>query len=128
MLTTCTGSYLYDERRNVQPPLERALALEGRFCTIGTNEVIRPIKILIMMDASQSMRVTDPNGTRARATIDLLQNLPNDPEIYISVMLFAGSTTAFLTKSGLPRSNWFRAFSTSPPERRIATPLISSSR
>ena len=102
LLTTCTGSYLYDERRNVQPPVDRALALEGRFCTIGTNEVIRPIKILIMMDASQSMRVTDPNGTRARATVDLIQNLPNDPEIYISVMLFAGSTTAFLTKSGLP--------------------------
>ncbi len=102
VLTTCTSSYLYDERRQTQGPVDRSLALEGRFCTIGTNEVIRPIKILLMMDASQSMRVTDPNGSRARALIDLIQNLPNDPEIYISVMLFAGSVTAFLTKNGLP--------------------------
>lgn len=102
VLTTCTSSYLYDERRNLEPPVDRALALEGQFCTIGTNEVVRPIKILLVMDASQSMRVTDPNGTRARALVDLIQNLPNDPEIYISTMLFAGSTTAFLTKNNLP--------------------------
>ncbi len=30
--------------------------------------------------------------------VDLIDNLPQDPEIYIAVMLFAGSTTACLTK------------------------------
>lgn len=102
VLGTCTNSYLYDERRTDQLPLDRSMAMEGRFCTIGTNEVVRPIKILMVMDASQSMRVSDPDGARARAMINLIQNLPNDPEIYISVMVFAGSITAFLTKNNLP--------------------------
>ncbi len=75
--------------------------LEGRFCTLGTNDVVRPIKILFAFDASQSMRVSDPNGTRAFAVVQLLNSLPRDPNIEFSVMLFAGSTTASLTKSGL---------------------------
>ena len=100
-LVACTNAYLYDERRDDELPVDRAVALEGRFCTVGTNEVLRPIKILVAMDASQSMKVTDPDGTRATALIELIENLPNEPEVYLSVMLFAGSTTAFLTNNGL---------------------------
>jgi len=98
----CTQSYLYDERRREQLPIDRTVTLEGRFCTLGANDVVRPIKILFAFDASQSMRVSDPNGTRALAVIQLLNSLPRDPNIDFSVMLFAGSTTANLTKSGLP--------------------------
>jgi hypothetical protein len=97
----CTQSYLYDERRRDQLPIDRTLTIEGRFCTLGTNDVVRPIKILFAFDASQSMRVSDPNGSRATAVVQLLNSLPRDPNIDFSVMLFAGSTTAFLTKSGL---------------------------
>lgn len=99
----CTQSYLYDERRRDELPTDRTLTLEGRFCTLGTNDVVRPIKILFAFDASQSMRVSDPNGTRAFAVVQLLNSLPRDPNISFSVMLFAGSTTANLTKSGLPQ-------------------------
>ena len=97
----CTQSYLYDERRRDELPIDRTVTLEGRFCTLGANDVVRPIKILFAFDASQSMRVSDPNGTRALAVIQLLNSLPRDPNIDFSVMLFAGSTTANLTKSGL---------------------------
>ena len=43
--------------------------------------MVRPIKILIAIDASQSMRVSDPNGTRATAVVQLLNSLPRDPKI-----------------------------------------------
>lgn len=98
IVAACSDAYLYDERRDEKVPVDRAVAFEGNFCTVGTNEVIRPIKIVVAMDASQSMNVTDPDGTRATALIDLLAALPTDPEVYIAVVLFAGSTTAFLTK------------------------------
>ena len=101
VLGACTNTYVYDERRDDEVPRDRSLIIEGSFCTPSPNEVVRPIKIVIAMDASQSMNVTDPNGTRAQATVDLLNNLPNEPEISFVVMLFAGSTTAWLTKSGL---------------------------
>jgi hypothetical protein len=97
----CTSSYLYDQQVLAALPVDRTVAIEGDFCTYGSNDVIAPIKILFVLDASQSMRVTDPDGTRALATVQLLNSLPQDPEIYFAVMLFAGSTTAFLTKSGL---------------------------
>jgi hypothetical protein len=97
----CTNSFLYDQTVEQNLPVDRSMALDGTFCTYGANDVIDPIKILFVLDASQSMRVTDPDGTRALATVQLLNSLPQDPEIYFAVMLFAGSTTAFLTKSGL---------------------------
>ncbi len=96
----CTNTYIYDLRRDDQLPRDRTLTLDGEFCTPSPNEVVRPIKIVLVMDASQSMRVTDPNGTRATAVVDLLDNLPQEPEISFAVMLFAGSTTAWLTQSG----------------------------
>lgn len=95
----CSDSYLYDERRDDQLPVDRGFRIEGQFCTLGTNDVIRPIKILVSMDASQSMTVTDPDGTRATALVNLIDSLPQDPEIYIAVMLFAGSTTVYLTNN-----------------------------
>ena len=101
VFAACTNTYLYDERRDNEVPRDRTLTLEGQFCTPSPNEVVRPIKILIAMDASQSMNITDPNGSRALAAVELLDNLPQEPEISFVVMLFAGSTTAWLSKSGL---------------------------
>ncbi|MFZ5441570.1 MAG: VWA domain-containing protein [Myxococcota bacterium] len=101
VLAACTNVYIYDERRENELPRDRNLVLEGQFCTPSPNQTVRPIKILIAMDASQSMNVTDPNGTRAQAALDLLDNLPQEDEISFVVMLFAGSTTAFLSRSGM---------------------------
>lgn len=98
----CTDEYLYNPKRDDQPPRDRTLSIEGEFCTPGANEVVRPIKILIAMDASQSMSVTDPDGSRARATVQLMDALPQDPEVYLAVMLFAGSTSAWLTRTNQP--------------------------
>ncbi|NPC84046.1 VWA domain-containing protein, partial [Pyxidicoccus fallax] len=108
VVVACTDSYLYDPRRDAEVPVDRAVAFEGRFCSVGTNEVVRPIKLVVAMDASQSMRVSDPDGTRATALVDLIDNLPRDPEVHVAVMLFAGSTTAFLTQTpGNPPQDGF---------------------
>lgn len=102
-ISACTNTYLYNELREDELPRDRSLQLVGSFCTPAPNEVVRPIKIIIAMDASQSMQVTDPNGSRAKATVDLIENLPQEPEIAILVMLFAGSTTAWLSKTGFAK-------------------------
>lgn len=102
----CSDAFLYDDRRTDILPADRTVTLKGELCTPGSNEVVRPIKILIAMDASQSMAVTDPNGTRATAVVDLLDSLPQDPEIYVAVMLFAGSITVFLTRQNNDAGNF----------------------
>ncbi|MCA3013260.1 MAG: VWA domain-containing protein [Myxococcaceae bacterium] len=101
LLAACTDTYLYDERREREIPVDRSVSIQGDFCTPGSDQVVRPLKLLVAMDASQSMGVTDPDGTRARAVADLLDALPQEREVSLLVMLFAGSTTAFLSKSGL---------------------------
>lgn len=99
----CTDSFLYDERETTTIPADRTVSLEGSFCTLGTDQVITPIKIMLVMDASGSMSVTDPNGTRATAMINLFNSLPNDPNVFVSVMLFSGSVTTFLTPIANPQ-------------------------
>jgi hypothetical protein len=123
VVVACTDSYLYDPRRDTQVPVDRAMAFEGRFCTVGANEVVRPIKIVVAMDASQSMRVSDPDGTRATALVELIDNLPRDPEVYIAVVLFAGSTTAFLTQApgNPPQDGFVQVASMDEAARRALT-------
>ncbi len=71
----------------------------GRCAPLGTNQVVRPIKIVVALDASQSMNVSDPDGTRATALVQLIDSLPQDDEVQLAVMVFAGSTSTYLTKA-----------------------------
>ena len=70
LVLACSDSYLFDPRRRVDLPVDRSLTVEAQVCTPGANELVRPIKILLTMDASQSMKVTDPDGTRASALVE----------------------------------------------------------
>ena len=114
----CTDTFLWTELRVAAVPADRTLSVQGDFCTPAANDVIRPIKIVLAMDASQSMVVTDPDGTRAKALIDLMDNLPQDPEIYIALMAFAGSVTAYLTT---PSNQFVQLISLTPTERFLVT-------
>jgi hypothetical protein len=98
----CTDSNLYEPIAHDRPVLDRAVQIKGHFCTDAANSVVRPVKILVAMDTSQSMQVTDPNSTRGKALTDLIDSFPkDDPEVYIGVLLFAGFTPVWLTNGGL---------------------------
>jgi hypothetical protein len=98
-LMACTDTYIYDERNEEHVPADRTVSIEGQFCAPSPASVVRPIKILLAMDASQSMNVTDPNGTRVTAMLNLFNNLPDDDEIFVSVLVFAGSTSSWLIQN-----------------------------
>ena len=112
LLGACTDTYLYDERRDDELPRDRSLEFQGQFCTPSPNEIIRPIKIVIAMDASQSMKVTDPGGTRAQAVIELIDSLPQEDEIQFVVLLFAGSTPVWLSFDGTDHFEPVTSYST----------------
>jgi hypothetical protein len=96
----CTGAYLYDPNAGRHGASDRAVSVRGQFCTDSPSDLRRPIKLLFAMDTSGSMTETDPNGTRARAMIDLINALPDSPEIEIAIMLFAGDTL-WITNNGV---------------------------
>lgn len=96
----CTDTYLHDERRDLDIPVDRSVSIIADVCAPTPLEGNRPIKILIAMDASQSMTISDPDNSRATAVLQLLRSLPAEREVEFAVMVFADTTTAWLTKSG----------------------------
>lgn len=119
----CTDAYVYDPDEGHVGAVDRAVSVRGRFCTEKVNDVIRPIKILLAMDTSQSMAVTDPNGTRATALVNLLDGLPDEPEVYLGVMVFAGNV-AWITNGG--RSGFQQLVTMTPTDRiQLAQTLLS---
>jgi hypothetical protein len=122
----CTNIYLYDERETTDIPADRTVSFQGSFCTLGTDEVITPIKIMLVMDASGSMSVTDPDGARATAMINLFNSLPNDPNVFVSVMLFSGSVTSFLTPVEAPLPQFQQLITMTPlDEAKLVQQLLT---
>ena len=111
----CTQSYLYDERAAGpaaggprRSPSRGGSAPSGPTTWCGRSRSSSP------STPRSRCAVSDPNGTRAFAVVQLLNSLPRDPNISFSVMLFAGSTTAYLTKTRPAR---VRAASLATPRR-----------
>lgn len=84
----CTNAKL----EPVPPPeAERAdnkLAVNGSFCTTDPDELDFPVKILFMIDTSQSMGVTDPTLTRLDAVLDVIDATLNVPGVEIGIITF----------------------------------------
>ncbi len=119
----CSDSYLYDPAAGLHGMQDRAITVKGRFCTEATGNLARPIKLLFAMDTSQSMTATDPDGTRAKALIDLLDSLPDSPDVEIGVMLFAGDVM-WLTNGGV--SGFQKLQDITPVERqRLASSILA---
>lgn len=97
-LTACvTDLELGTNTTPLASPTPTKINVGGSFCA---PVVTSPVKLLIAIDATQSMAVTDPNGTRATAVVNVLDTLPQDPSMSVAVMVFRDSTSAFLTRSG----------------------------
>jgi hypothetical protein len=97
MLVACSDAHLYTDFNAPRTDFDRYIGVSGRICTEAPADVVRPIKIMFAIDSSQSMGTTDPLGTRAQAVLDLIDALPQDPSVYIGVLLFAGQE-AWLTQ------------------------------
>ena len=60
----------------------------------------RPLKLFVVIGASQTMSLTDPNGTRASATISLISH--QSPKSSVLISTFSGKIVSFLTPDGTP--------------------------
>jgi hypothetical protein len=97
----CTNSELYETYVHNKPEIDRAVTVNGQFCTDSTDNVIRPVKVAFVIDISGSMKVDDPFNLRGKRIMDLIQEIyaNGDPEFYVGIMRFAGSQTDWLTYS-----------------------------
>ncbi|MBI4822058.1 MAG: VWA domain-containing protein [Deltaproteobacteria bacterium] len=98
MPTACTEVALESIPDPPPPPIDNHFRLSGAFCTQDPSAVEFPVKILFVVDVSDSMSVTDPpdpadaNYTaRGRAVIDVINALAGVPGVEIAIVTFQSS-------------------------------------
>src|SRR5262245_54839380 len=92
----CTSAQLERIPDPPPPPIDNFLAVSGRFCTEDPKAVEFPVKIMFIVDVSQSMAVTDPPDPldpmnlsgRARAVTEVIDALAGTPGVEIAIITF----------------------------------------
>lgn len=65
-LSGCTEAAIVKPTEESGPVFDNKLDLSGRFCTSDPNDLKFPVKVLFIIDTSQSMNVSDPVQTNVR--------------------------------------------------------------
>jgi hypothetical protein len=89
----CSDAYLYNPDTGKVGALDRAVSIQGQFCSEPASNVINPTNILFVLQTSSGMARFDPNGTGAKTIDTILKSLPQDPNISIGAFTFAGDVT-----------------------------------
>lgn len=93
----CTNAELEPIPLPPEAAADNKLAVSGSFCTTDPDELDFPVKILFMIDTSQSMGVTDPNLTRLDAVLDVIDATLDTPGVEIGIIIF-GTGAVTLTE------------------------------
>jgi len=72
--------------------------VSGSFCTEDPSALVAPVKILFVLDYSQSMIVSDPDTQRAEAVLTVIDRLGKSAGLEIGVMMFRGDVN-IITKA-----------------------------
>ncbi|MCK6550743.1 VWA domain-containing protein [Myxococcota bacterium] len=98
-LAGCTDVELYRAPGLGQGPLDNKLAIRSSFCTEDPDELRFPVKILFVVDTSQSMARTDPTGERLLAVQDVVDAYIGDPGVELGIISFSGATNVLTTNA-----------------------------
>jgi hypothetical protein len=119
----CTNSDLY--QLNKTPYQANKLTLSGSVCTDDLHQSNFPMKILFLVDMSQSLRSSnnDPNFRRAQAIQDILGLWGKNQNYHFGIAIFGSSAANLLTDSTGTRSI---AFSRDMSKLQAAVGVIKS--
>lgn len=90
-LWACTDRDLFLSPGDGDGPLDNKLAVESRFCTEDPSLLSFPVKILFVVDTSQSMARTDPTFRRVSAVKEVIDSYITDPGVSFGIIQFSGS-------------------------------------
>ncbi|MBI4822057.1 MAG: VWA domain-containing protein [Deltaproteobacteria bacterium] len=88
LLAACSDTGLEPVQKAGPPPVDDKLALTGSICTKVPEDALFPVKILLVIDTSYSMRVTDPAQQRVRAVQQLIDRYAGNPSVEFAVIAF----------------------------------------
>jgi len=90
----CTDADVFEIPSVGKGQQDNKLRVRGSFCTEHPDELQFPVKIMFVIDCSQSMNVTDPPPSpteypgRVRAVWEVIQKFRNDPGVEFAVVRF----------------------------------------
>lgn len=88
----CTDRSLFSAPGLGEGPIDNKLVVESSFCTDDPTTLSFPVKILFVVDTSQSMNRTDPTGRRLVAVQEVVDTYINDPGVEFGIIQFSGAT------------------------------------
>jgi hypothetical protein len=91
LLLGCTDVGLYRAPGLGEGPIDNKLAIESRFCTEDPRRLNFPVKIMFVVDSSQSMLQTDPTGERLIAVQEVVDAFITDPGVEFAIVQFNGA-------------------------------------
>jgi len=91
--SACSDPDLFRAEGLGEAPLDNKLAVESSFCTQDPTTLEFPTKILFVVDTSQSMNRTDPQGQRLLAVQEVVDAFIDDPGVSFGIIQFSGQTS-----------------------------------
>jgi hypothetical protein len=93
LLAGCTDAGLEPVRDKTAQVFDDELHLSGEVCLTPAADASFPVKILFVVDVSDSMRVTDMSFMRAQAVADVIQRYGAQPAVEFGVISFNSEIT-----------------------------------
>ncbi len=90
----CTDTDVFESPGLGTKELDNKLTVKGEFCTESPDELSYPVKIMFIVDCSQSMNVTDPPPApnrwsgRVQAVWDVIAKYRYDPGVSFAIIRF----------------------------------------
>lgn len=116
-VAACTGAGLEPVQGDAPPEVDDRLQLVGELCTETPRDELFPVKVLLIVDTSNSLQFTDPATQRVTAVQQLLDRYAGNPAVEFSVIAFDAVVSPLTT-----------GFTSTPDLGRIASRLQNADR
>src|SRR5581483_4369149 len=88
LLYACTDSGLQVYHPSTATTVDDKLQIDAHVCTEVPSDENFPVKVLFIVDTSDSQIVTDPNKNRVGAVVNVLQRFAGNPSVEFAVIAF----------------------------------------
>jgi hypothetical protein len=103
LAASCTDSGLQPHQQE-SSGYDDKLQVNAHLCTLPAADAYFPVKILFVVDTSDSMSVTDRQGIRAQAVADVMARFAGNPSVEFAVIAFDSELTVFPPGGGFTNS------------------------
>ncbi len=120
--SACTDAQLEPVPEPERPPADNKLEVTGQFCTTNPDDLNFPVKILFIIDTSQSLITPDPVARGVVALIVVIDATRDTPGVEWGIIVFGAGSNILTERCDDydTRDNCTAGFSTDPDQAILA--------